>query len=421
MRRSTTRRVLGGVGAMALVAGALLMTSAPAGAVSVADEASLRLQFTDTNVTSITLDANINLVNCGAGALTRNSSNPITITAGLGNTIHQTCAGNDLLDQSGSGDLTFVGLTMIGVANNDIISGGAGTITLLNTILSGIDGGNGISGGNVVMLTNSSISDVNGGDGISTGPSTTLINSSINDVGDGDGISGSGDVTLTNSSINGITDGDGVSASGVVTLTDSSINGSTTGDCDGVSSPGVTMVRSTITGCFDGISTQTASLTNSTVTGANSNGISAAEVTLLFSDVVGNAENISARTLTSTASVVANATDGDSCSVGTTTSNGYNFDDDGTCGFDQTTDQSDAGDPGLGPLAANGGATLTFLPQSGSTLLDKVPPGSCSVATDQRGVTRPQGAACDVGSVEVAVAGPTPEAGPVEVAPTLTG
>jgi uncharacterized repeat protein (TIGR01451 family) len=56
-------------------------------------------------------------------------------------------------------------------------------------------------------------------------------------------------------------------------------------------------------------------------------------------------------------------------------------------------------DPRLAPLAANGGLTQTMALLSGSPALNSgvaCPPP----ATDQRGVTRPQGAACDAGAVE---------------------
>lgn len=53
----------------------------------------------------------------------------------------------------------------------------------------------------------------------------------------------------------------------------------------------------------------------------------------------------------------------------------------------------------LGPLQDNGGQTDTLLPAAGSPLVDTGDTANCSV-TDQRGVPRPQGAACDVGAVE---------------------
>jgi hypothetical protein len=61
-----------------------------------------------------------------------------------------------------------------------------------------------------------------------------------------------------------------------------------------------------------------------------------------------------------------------------------------------------SGDPLLGPLQDNGGATSTMSPGIGSAAIDAyVPPGAgCPAATDQRGVRRPQGAGCDIGAVE---------------------
>jgi len=55
-------------------------------------------------------------------------------------------------------------------------------------------------------------------------------------------------------------------------------------------------------------------------------------------------------------------------------------------------------DPQLGPLAANGGFSPTHLLQAGSPAIDA---GACVIATDERGVARPQGVACDLGAVEV--------------------
>jgi predicted outer membrane repeat protein len=74
------------------------------------------------------------------------------------------------------------------------------------------------------------------------------------------------------------------------------------------------------------------------------------------------------------------------------------------------------GDPMLGDLADNGGLTQTIAPLSGSPLIDAV--STCEPSVDQRGVARPQGAACDIGAVE-ALAPVTftvqTQGGPVEV------
>jgi hypothetical protein len=59
----------------------------------------------------------------------------------------------------------------------------------------------------------------------------------------------------------------------------------------------------------------------------------------------------------------------------------------------------------LGPLADNGGPTKTLLPAKGSDAIDAIPAANAactSPGTDQRGDSRPQGARCDIGAVEVA-------------------
>lgn len=100
-------------------------------------------------------------------------------------------------------------------------------------------------------------------------------------------------------------------------------------------------------------------------------------------------------------------------------SEGGNIDSDGSCRFTQPTDQPST-DPLLGPLADNGGATITHLPATGSPAIDRGLTTGCP-GTDQRGVTRPQGAGCDAGSVEVASQTVTPTtAAPTTTAPTTT-
>lgn len=83
----------------------------------------------------------------------------------------------------------------------------------------------------------------------------------------------------------------------------------------------------------------------------------------------------------------------------------------GGMGFTQVSDLM------LGALANNGGDTETVLPETGSPVIDAVDPigGVCLESEDQRGVTRPQGAKCDIGSVEVEQSPapvPTPTAAP---------
>ena len=52
-----------------------------------------------------------------------------------------------------------------------------------------------------------------------------------------------------------------------------------------------------------------------------------------------------------------------------------------------------------GPLAENGGPTLTHALLAGSPAINAGDDSACP-ATDQRGVARPQGPHCDIGSVE---------------------
>jgi beta-glucanase (GH16 family) len=79
-------------------------------------------------------------------------------------------------------------------------------------------------------------------------------------------------------------------------------------------------------------------------------------------------------------------------------SGGHNVASDDTCNLVAAGDQPNT-DPLVGPLADNGGPTLTHALLAGSPAID-AGDGSACPAVDQRGVTRPQGAACDVGSYE---------------------
>jgi hypothetical protein len=66
-----------------------------------------------------------------------------------------------------------------------------------------------------------------------------------------------------------------------------------------------------------------------------------------------------------------------------------------------------AEDLNLGPLADNGGPTMTHALLPGSVAIDKIPSEMCvdaegePLTTDQRGFTRPVGDGCDVGAFEV--------------------
>ncbi len=90
-------------------------------------------------------------------------------------------------------------------------------------------------------------------------------------------------------------------------------------------------------------------------------------------------------------------------------STGHNLDSLDQCNFHATGDLV-ATDPLLAPLATNGGPTETQALAAKSPAID-AGDGACP-PTDQRGVARPQGAACDIGAFEL-VPAPTPEVPPV--------
>jgi hypothetical protein len=110
--------------------------------------------------------------------------------------------------------------------------------------------------------------------------------------------------------------------------------------------------------------------------------------------------------LTVSRSILANNTNGN-CDGSNTAlvSGGYNVWFGLTsCPFSQPGDG--AGDPMLGALANNGGATQTMLPASGSAAVGRIPNPQCVLPFDQRGALRPEGPAlpssglCDSGAVE---------------------
>ncbi len=104
---------------------------------------------------------------------------------------------------------------------------------------------------------------------------------------------------------------------------------------------------------------------------------------------------------------------------GVITSLNNNIASDNSCGLNGSGDRNSI-DPLLGPLAANGGPTQTHAPLLGSPAINAVPLADCTytnanpITTDQRGVARPLGAACEIGSVEFDPDAVAPTASPTQ-------
>ena len=126
-------------------------------------------------------------------------------------------------------------------------------------------------------------------------------------------------------------------------------------------------------------------------------------------------------------SIVANSVGGGNCSGQITVSGTYDL----TWPRTDLSCPMPSGDPRLLPLADNGGPTQTMALGHGSAAIDRIPVAQCTttsgqmVATDQRGVSRPQeakgaqGAACDIGAFEVVTDAhlSIAKSGPATVAP----
>jgi predicted outer membrane repeat protein len=153
------------------------------------------------------------------------------------------------------------------------------------------------------------------------------------------------------------------------------------------------------------------SVTNSTISGNSANVYGGgiyndlnSDLTLVNSTLTSNSAdkgdgiyNSEDGTLNYVNTMIANfMTGGDCVNDGDIGTNLKNLVEDGTCSPEFS------GDPLLGPLANNGGQTQTHALLIGSPAIDTGDITACP-ATDQRGVPRPQGAGCDIGSYEYAL------------------
>ena len=119
-----------------------------------------------------------------------------------------------------------------------------------------------------------------------------------------------------------------------------------------------------------------------------------------------NALALSCSDVNVTGTILAGSTDGANCpGAAPTETTGYNLDSATSCALSLPTDRTST-HARLGPLGANGGPTMTMALRAGSPTLDHGGTAATGCpASDQRGVPRPQGPACDIGAFEKRVGG----------------
>jgi len=322
--------------------------------------------------------------------------------------IHGGEAGGPL---GGGGILAFSSVTLVQSTvrdNHSIVSGGGilaigATATLIRSAVTGNSSDAGAAGIKAATVTVAR-STVSGNSGVGIEAVTATLTDSTVSGNAGVGIDVNGDLSILRSTISGnvneFVDGGGglgggiaYSGEGTFGLTNSTVSGNVAGFMGG--GIWISTDHGTITIASSTITENVADNDIIGPTDANGGGIASEgtpTITLRNTILAGNETD-----------PFAGAAD---C-LATINSEGYNlFGTTFGCTIVGDTTGSSTGDPLLGPLAANGGFTMTHELLAGSPALDMAnpaAPGSAASAcpiTDQRGVPRELGGRCDVGAYE---------------------
>lgn len=258
-----------------------------------------------------------------------------------------------------------------------------GTVTILDSVFSNngayFDGGGIYNQDGIVTVINSSLTH-NGahyaGGGIYNHSGSLIVNrTTLADNGVGYGGGGiynyQGTVIVSSSALlgNRANAGGGISNGGMLTVSNSTFFGNSVSGLDGGG------------GVFN---YGTSTITNSTIAGNSAGGPNGAGIQ-------------STRTMTIENTMIANNMVGYNC-YGVVTDGGGNL------SYPDATCPGINADPKLGPLQDNGGPTWTMALGPGSAAIDAGDDAICAADPvnnlDQRGMTRPQGAQCDIGALE---------------------
>lgn len=324
-------------------------------------------------------------------------------------------------------------------------------VTIENGYGGALDGSAAVANSGTLTLANSTLSasytfDPRGSSAIANSGMMTLNNVTVSGnsvLYGGSAVGNSGTMTLANSRVTGNGSTGINNLSGTLTLVNSTVSGNFTSETIGGGitnsshSGQVMLIKSTVSSNASfysggGISSDgPLTLINSTVAenvAFYSGGGISGQAILINSTVAGNVANYSSGGIEGSVilknTILANNAAGKlplqgNCGSGSALSYGYNVSDDDSCSLSGPGDLNNT-PAGLDPAGTkdNGGPTQTIALLPTSPAVDAIPLSSCTaldgtpVATDQRGLPRPQGSACDIGAFEyLAITGPAPTSG----------